>query len=73
MTLTGLGADTRITGGSGARAGRRLLSIGAMLIGALIGGVLILHALAIYPLLIALLLAAGITVATRLLAVDLSG
>ena len=67
MTLTGLGADARIIGGSGAKAGHRVISIGAMLLGALIGAVLILHVHVIYPLVIALVLTAVIAVTHRLI------
>ncbi len=43
MTITGIAADTHAAGGSGSRAGRRLISIGAMLCCAVVGAVLILR------------------------------
>jgi uncharacterized membrane protein YoaK (UPF0700 family) len=36
LTLTGLAADSRLGGGSGAHTGRRLLAVAAMLIGAVV-------------------------------------
>jgi uncharacterized membrane protein YoaK (UPF0700 family) len=56
LTITGLGADSVFLGGSGSRAGRRLVAITAMLIGAVIGAVLDLHTALYYPLIAALLL-----------------
>jgi uncharacterized membrane protein YoaK (UPF0700 family) len=52
LTITGIGADSRIVGGSGSKAGRRLLSIAAMFLGAFIGTLLILYVSIGYPLLI---------------------
>jgi uncharacterized membrane protein YoaK (UPF0700 family) len=43
LTLTGVASDSRLAGGSGARIGRRGLSVVSMLLGALIGGLLVLH------------------------------
>jgi uncharacterized membrane protein YoaK (UPF0700 family) len=42
-TLTGLASEARIVGGPGAKLGRRLLAVVAMLLGALAGGLLALH------------------------------
>ena len=42
LTLTGIAADSRLAGGSGANTGRRLLSVTAMLLGATLGAVLLL-------------------------------
>lgn len=56
LTITGLGADSVLVGGTGSRAGRRLVAISAMLIGAVVGAVLVLHASLCYPLLVALIL-----------------
>ena len=47
-------ADTSRAGGTGSRAGRRLVPVAAMLAGALLGAVLIRHAQACGPLVIAL-------------------
>jgi uncharacterized membrane protein YoaK (UPF0700 family) len=44
MTLTGLAADSRLAGGTGAASARRLTAAAAMLGGALAGGYLALHA-----------------------------
>ncbi len=38
LTIAGVAADSRLAGGSGARAGRRLAAIAALLIGAALGG-----------------------------------
>jgi uncharacterized membrane protein YoaK (UPF0700 family) len=54
LTITGIAADSTLAGGSGSKAGRRLLAIAAMLVGALLGAALIRHTQAYYPLLIAL-------------------
>lgn len=56
LTITGLGADSVLVGGTGAKAGRRLVAIVAMLIGAVVGAILVLHAALCYPLICALLL-----------------
>jgi uncharacterized membrane protein YoaK (UPF0700 family) len=42
-TLTGLASDSPLAGASGARVGRRLVAITAMLAGAIIGAALALH------------------------------
>jgi uncharacterized membrane protein YoaK (UPF0700 family) len=54
LTITGIAADSALAGGSGAKAGRRLLAIATMLAGAFLGAVLIRHTQAYYPLVIAL-------------------
>ena len=54
LTITGIAADSALAGGPGSKAGRRLVSIAAMLAGAVIGAVLIRHAQAFIPLAIAL-------------------
>jgi uncharacterized membrane protein YoaK (UPF0700 family) len=43
LTITGISADTRLAGGPGSRAGRRLLAVVAMFIGALGGALLVLR------------------------------
>jgi uncharacterized membrane protein YoaK (UPF0700 family) len=69
LTITGLGADSVLVGGTGSRAGRRLVAITAMLLGAVVGAVLVLHAALCYPLIAALfvilLVAVWATVASR--------
>ena len=52
LTITGIGADSRFVGGSGSKAGRRLLSVASMFLGAFIGTLLILYASIGYPLLV---------------------
>jgi uncharacterized membrane protein YoaK (UPF0700 family) len=42
-TLTGLASESRLAGGPGSKAGRRLIAIAAMLLGALVGGLLVLN------------------------------
>jgi uncharacterized membrane protein YoaK (UPF0700 family) len=56
LTITGLGADSVLAGGTGSRAGRRLIAIASMLIGAVIGALLELHTALCTPLITALLL-----------------
>jgi uncharacterized membrane protein YoaK (UPF0700 family) len=41
LTITGTAADSRLAGGSGSRAGRRLLSAAAMFLGGLIGAIVL--------------------------------
>ncbi len=66
LTITGIGADSSLAGGTGSRLGRRLLSIASMFVGALVGAVLILYVSVDYPLVIALAIVTIIAVATRL-------
>jgi uncharacterized membrane protein YoaK (UPF0700 family) len=42
-TLTGLASEATIAGGQGAKVGRRVLAVAAMLLGALAGGLLVLR------------------------------
>jgi uncharacterized membrane protein YoaK (UPF0700 family) len=42
-TITGLASEAAAAGGAGAKLGRRLLAVAAMLLGALAGGALVLH------------------------------
>jgi uncharacterized membrane protein YoaK (UPF0700 family) len=67
LTITGVAADSRLVGGSGSRAGRRLLSAAAMFLGGFVGAVLLRgdgHAI---PLLLAtVLLATACLIARRL-------
>jgi uncharacterized membrane protein YoaK (UPF0700 family) len=53
LTITGIAADSVLAGGSGSKAGRRLVPIATMLAGALIGAELVLHAQIYDPLVIA--------------------
>jgi uncharacterized membrane protein YoaK (UPF0700 family) len=54
LTITGIAADSALAGGPGSKAGRRLVSIAAMLAGATAGAALIRHTHAFIPLAIAL-------------------
>ena len=58
LTTTGIFADSRVVGGPGSKAGRRLLSIVAMFAGAIIGAVLVEHARKTLALVMALVLLA---------------
>jgi uncharacterized membrane protein YoaK (UPF0700 family) len=65
LTLTGIGADSSIAGGPGAKSGRRLLAVAAMLLGALAGGLLALHVSIAAPLAAATAVLAAVAVATH--------
>ena len=67
LTIVGMIADSRLVDGSGSKAGRRLLSVAAMLIGGFIGASFILHASIIAPLVLALMITAVIAVSARVL------
>jgi uncharacterized membrane protein YoaK (UPF0700 family) len=56
LTIAGIAADSGVAGGSGSKAGRRLLAVTTMLVGALLGATLIRHSAIYYPLIIALAL-----------------
>lgn len=69
LTIVGIAADSGIVGGQGgSKAGRRLISIIAILVGGLVGAVLVVRVNMVYPLVIALVAVAGVAVATRMLA-----
>jgi len=53
LTLTGIAADSRLGGGSGAKTVRRVLSVAAMLLGAVIGALLLLHVTPVAPIALA--------------------
>jgi len=57
MTITGITADGPAGARSGARAGRRGLTVASMFAGAVVGAALIVHGARVYPLALALLLA----------------
>ncbi len=67
LTIVGIAADSRLVGGSGSRAGRRLISVAAMLVGALVGSLLLFHVSIVSPLVIALIVMAIAAVTTRVL------
>jgi uncharacterized membrane protein YoaK (UPF0700 family) len=66
MTLTGLAADSKLAGGTGAGTARRASAVAAMLIGAIAGAALYLHLGAGLPLTVAAVAAAGAATAFRL-------
>ncbi len=67
LTFIGIAADSALAGGSGSRAGRRVVPIAAVLGGAVLGAVLIRHAQAYEPLVIALAIIATGGAVTHLL------
>ena len=67
LTIVGMAADSRVVGGSGSRAGRRLIAVAAMFVGALIGTLMIFHVSIILSLVIALIVVALIAGTTHLL------
>ena len=64
MTLTGIGADSALAGGSGSKLGRRSLSVAAMFGGALVGALLVLRVDTVAPLAVA----AGVLAVTAITA-----
>jgi uncharacterized membrane protein YoaK (UPF0700 family) len=68
LTITGISADSRLAGGGGSKAGRRLVSALAMFVGALIGAFLVLKVARVGAVLVALGVLAAIVVTTALLA-----
>ena len=67
LTITGMAADSRLAGGPGSKAGRRLVAVAAMLCGAVVGAALVLYVRSVYPLLIAAGVLAAVASASRLL------
>ena len=67
LTIVGMAADSRLAGGSGSKAGRRLIAVLAMFVGALVGSLLIFHVSIVFPLVIALIVLAVIAGVTQLL------
>jgi hypothetical protein len=53
LTLTGIAADSRLGGGSGANTPRRVLAVAAMLLGAIVGAALLREGSAVAPLTLA--------------------
>ncbi|HEV8064824.1 MAG TPA: YoaK family protein [Acidimicrobiales bacterium] len=64
LTITGIAADSKVLGGKGSKAGRRLLAVAAMLLGAVVGAVLVLHSRVVVPLLVALVVILGVAAVT---------
>jgi len=67
LTVTGIAADSRIAGGPGGKAGRRVLAALAMFAGALTGAALVRHGNPALPLLVAAVLLAAATIAAFVL------
>jgi hypothetical protein len=67
MTITGIAADGPLAEKTGARVGRRGLTIVAMLVGALVGAAFVVHSEPIYPLAIALITVVAVSAITRVL------
>ncbi len=67
MTITGLAADSKWTGGPGSSAGRKIVAVGAMLAGAVVGAAFIVHRHVVYPLVIALIGAGSIAATAAVL------
>ena len=65
LTITGTAADSRLAGGPGAKAGRRLLSVAAMFLGGLIGALALLHGQQALPLMLATVLLAASAASMR--------
>ncbi|MFE5028679.1 YoaK family protein [Streptomyces sp. NPDC056656] len=70
MTLTGLASESSLAGGTDPRAGRRIVSVVAMLVGAALGALLVLHHGLGWPLLVGTLLVAAAAVGYREPAAD---
>jgi uncharacterized membrane protein YoaK (UPF0700 family) len=69
LTLTGIGADSRLAGGTGGQPARRLIAVTTMFVGALIGALLVIHTGLVSP----LALAATVAALTALAAHRFSG
>jgi uncharacterized membrane protein YoaK (UPF0700 family) len=68
LTITGVAADSAVAGGQGAKAGRRLIAVAAMLAGAVIGAALALRVNIVDPLVVALVVTAAAAATSRALA-----
>jgi uncharacterized membrane protein YoaK (UPF0700 family) len=62
LTITGISADSRVAGGPGSRAGRRLVSALSMLVGALVGALLVVKVSRVAAVLVALAVLCAIVV-----------
>jgi len=61
LTITGISADSVFVGGSGSRAGRRLVAVVSMFLGALVGAAAVLHSQNFFSLMGALFIVAAVT------------
>jgi uncharacterized membrane protein YoaK (UPF0700 family) len=68
LTITGISADSRLGGGRGSKAGRRLVSALAMFLGAVIGALLVLKVGRIWTVLVALTLLSAVSATGAVLA-----
>jgi uncharacterized membrane protein YoaK (UPF0700 family) len=62
LTITGIGADSMLVGGSGSKSGRRLVAVASMLLGALVGAILVLHVRSYLSLLAAFVIVATVAI-----------
>ena len=60
LTITGISADSVFVGGSGSRAGRRLVAVVSMFLGALVGAAAVLHSQNFFSLMGALFIVAAV-------------
>ena len=67
LTMTGLVADSALAGGTGSKAGRRLVAVSAMFLGALVGALWVVHSHAAISLSLALAVLSAIAATTLIL------
>jgi uncharacterized membrane protein YoaK (UPF0700 family) len=65
QTITGLFSDSKLVGGGGSKAGRRLVSVLAMFAGALVGVLAILYVSLVLPLLLAFVVISLVSLTAR--------
>jgi len=66
LTITGISADSRWAGGSGSKAGRRLVSASSMFVGALVGALLVLKVSRVAAVIVGLSVLVAIAVISEL-------
>jgi uncharacterized membrane protein YoaK (UPF0700 family) len=67
LTITGISADSKLAGGAGSKAGRRLISALAMFLGALAGALFVLKVSRVAAILLAVAILTAIAVVTAVL------
>jgi uncharacterized membrane protein YoaK (UPF0700 family) len=67
LTITGIAADSTVGGDRGSSTGRRVVSVGSMLVGALVGAVFVLHVATYLPLVTALVVLVTVAAGSYLL------
>ncbi|MGA3351841.1 MAG: YoaK family protein [Acidimicrobiales bacterium] len=67
LTITGIAADSAIGGGTGSKAGRRLVAVGTMLAGAVVGASFVVHHQIVLPLVIAVIVTLGVAATAHVL------